>query len=155
MTCEKVGRRPCAPGEKGAIGFASVAKTGVSDHDFETGDIDAKVLPRLGESGFESLSTMEPVLSLPGKGEGTGMGVLIESWKLSKARGVEMLSCTPDIKCRMLPVLNRLDHEAREELDIESDEVMRGGAVGDVDEGRGQPGESTAARGSLRCPSEK
>lgn len=137
------------------IGFASVAKTGVSDHDFETGDIDAESLLRLGESGFESLSTIEPVLSLPGNGEGTGIGVLVGSCKLSKARGVEMLSCMPDMKCRMLPALNRLDHEPREELDNESDEATRGGAVGEVDERRGQPGDSAAARGSLRCASEK
>lgn len=150
-----MGRRPCPDEANGAIGFASAAKTGVSDHDFETGDIDAETLFRLGESGFESLSTIEPVLSLPGNGEGIGIGVLIGSCKLSKARGVEIVSCTPDMKCRMLPGLNKLDHEPREELDIESDEAMVGGAVGDVDESRGQTGESAAARGSLRCASEK
>jgi hypothetical protein len=137
------------------IGFASVAKTDVSDHDFETGDIDPGPLLRLGESRFESLSTTEPALSLPSSGEGTGIGVLVGSWKLSITRGVEMLSCTPDMKCRMLPVLNRLDHDPREELDIESDELTRGGAVGDVDESRGQPGERAAARGFLCRASEK
>ena len=66
-----------------------------------------------------------------------------------------MLSCTPDMNCRMLPVLNRLDHEPREELDIESDETIRGGAVGDADESRGQPGERAAARGSCCRAREK
>jgi hypothetical protein len=55
----------------------------------------------------------------------------------------------------MLPVLKRLDHEPREELDIESDEAIRGGAVGDVDESRGQPGERAAAREPLRRTNEK
>lgn len=150
-----MGRRPCPDEAKGAIGFASAAKTDVSDHDFETGDIDTETFFRLGESGFESLSTIEPVLSLPGNGEGTGIGVLIGSCRLSKARGVEILSCTPDMKCRMLPGLNKLDHEPREELDIESDEVAMDGAVGDINESRGQTGESAAARGSLGCVSEK
>lgn len=70
-------------------------------------------------------------------------------------KGVEILSCTPDINCRMLPALNRLDHEPREELDIESDEAIRGGAVGDVDESRGRPGERAAARGPFRRINEK
>jgi hypothetical protein len=55
----------------------------------------------------------------------------------------------------MLPVLNRLDHEPREELDNESDETIGGGAVGDVDESRGQPGERAAARGPFRRTNEK
>jgi hypothetical protein len=75
ITCEKVGRRPCTTGERGTAG-ASVDKTGVSDHDFETGDINVDVFPRLGVSRFGSLSTTEPALSLPGNGKGTGIGVL-------------------------------------------------------------------------------
>jgi hypothetical protein len=55
----------------------------------------------------------------------------------------------------MLPVLNKLDHEPREELDIESDEAIRGGAVGDVDESRGQPGDRAVARGLFRRTNEK
>lgn len=75
ITCEKVGRRPWTTGERGTAG-ASVDKTGVSDHDFETGDINVDVFLRLGVSRFGSLSTTEPALSLPGNGEGTGIGVL-------------------------------------------------------------------------------
>lgn len=78
ITCEKVGRRPCTASEGGTVG-ANVDKTGVSDHDFETGDINVDILLRLGVSIFGSLSTTEPALSLPGNGEGIGIGVLIGS----------------------------------------------------------------------------
>jgi hypothetical protein len=78
MTCENVGRRPCTAGERGTAG-ASVDKTGVSDHDFETRGINVDALPRLGVSIFGSLSTTEPALSLPGNSEGVGIGVLVGS----------------------------------------------------------------------------
>lgn len=76
ITCEKVGRRPRTEGERGTAG-ASVDKTDVSDHDFETGDIN--VFPRLGVSRLGSLRTTEPALSLPGNGRGVGIGVLVGS----------------------------------------------------------------------------
>lgn len=46
------------------------------------------------------------------------------------------VSCIPDMKCLILPVLKRLDQDPREELE-EDDVAARGGAG---DEGRGQTG---------------
>lgn len=51
------------------------------------------------------------------------------------------VSCTPDMKCLILPVLKRLDHEPRE--DPEEDSAAARGGAGE-DAGRGQPGEVEA-----------
>lgn len=66
------------------------------------------------------------------------------------SRGVVMDSGTPDINCLTEPGLNKLDHDPRDEVEVDNkDAAGTLGPVGETDERRGQPGDSTAARGSL------
>lgn len=60
------------------------------------------------------------------------------------ARPSFKLSWTPDMNCRMLPVVKRLDHDPRDEFEEEREGPDGGGAVGE-DGRRGHAGETGLA----------
>lgn len=142
-TCEKAGRRAWL--EDCESDGRERGMTCDSDQDFDRGVVDEgdgsfPSALRRGESGLGSRGTISPI----GIGAGGGLGDVV-------SREVAVDSWTPDISCLTVPVLNKLDHDPRDEFDVDNKDAAVGalGPVGEIDERRGQPGDSTAARGSL------